>query len=104
MNNKLISEALGIHWHDFINNNPECVCGEYRCKAKNTDFSTPEGFFVIMEEGPKQKWWYRFLWKINGLSLDEDNDPINNCLPIELINPSRMANALGEFLKEKNNE
>jgi len=70
------------------------------------NFDTPEGFFLIMDEGPKQPWWYEFIYWLQDQEAEFLSciSPIFRCelIPKKFINPpSRMAKALGEFLKER---
>jgi hypothetical protein len=88
-------------WHENLKEALRC----YKCITNyyEFDFSTAQGFFVIMEEGPKQDWWVSFVYY---LWCKRHGHPVwdSSCIPTEYINPPRMADALEEFLKEKNNE
>jgi len=65
---------------------------------QNPDFSTPDGFFWLWDRAQEKDWWEMFILKSNGFSLDEDDDLINNCLSVDLINPTRFTEALKQYL------
>ena len=116
--NKIIAEALGICLHEWKETqlSPYSLPIRYECEKcrgigfgtlpVNHDFSTPEGFFVIMERGPGRKWWESFLNSGPGLATFEvDGETIRDYL-IEsyYLNPPRMSDTLATWLKEHEGE
>ncbi|MFA6315762.1 MAG: hypothetical protein WC648_05345 [Candidatus Paceibacterota bacterium] len=135
MNNQLIAEALGNPKSSWWC--PRCGLITDGSKITNNethderyggcgldvfyapDFSTSEGFFVIMEKGPKQEWWDDF-WsyiyekargdygkRTNGREMSPNYFwqtwliPGFKPLKETYLNPLRMVDALEEFLKER---
>ena len=75
--NKIIAEALGLCWHvrKYSINSPtfgRCIkCGVIY--ASHPDFSTWDGFGLIMERGQTKKWWIKLwccLWDCEASSED----------------------------------
>ncbi len=116
---QIICEALGLCWHNFDNDSGSTnftlcrKCGKWKSELSserqyNPDFSTPEGFFLIMDEGPKQEWWYKFVYWMQ----EQDSEflscilPVYRCelIPKKFINSVVISNALDQFLKERSKE
>jgi len=57
--NKKIAKWLGLCWREPAYDDDSATPTYH--KADNPKFDTWEGFRIIMENGPKQKWWDRFL-------------------------------------------
>jgi hypothetical protein len=71
-----------------------CSCGRhFKCQdtlerhidVSNPDFSTDSGKVMLLREMMKLEDFHRFVAKINGFSLDEDGDMLNNAMPIDYI-------------------
>ena len=65
------------------------------------DFSMWEGFGKLFNFIRNQSWIYKFCAKINCFSLDEDDDLIDSCLPLDMIDPDTFADRVYEFLNKK---
>jgi len=109
---KYLTEAMGGCWHEtrftgdsiHIPLEEKCVkCGVVtaregdfnRLDQDNNDFSTPDGFFKLWDWAINQKWWVWF-WdeKFNTKEFDYQ-------VVINHINPDNFANAIYDFLKER---
>jgi len=109
---KLIAKALGVHWHKWLSNTA-LVC--YHCKdadydtrglclrKTNPDFSTWEGFGLIMERGPGRKWWEAFSY-----CVQQTRTPYaywrKDLWPIDLLNPTKTHDTLFSWLSENEGE
>ena len=103
--NEIIAGALGLCWHEFKRYDkdddplefPYCIeCGVIG-ERENPDFSTPEGFFVIMERGPKRRWWNNFI-PIVGTWI------IQWYISENYIDPPVMRDTLSLWLSENEGE
>ena len=66
----------------------------------NPDFTTWEGFGVMITEGQKRDWWEKFyLWAWKK-SYPLSSIKVADCLPGTCISPTRLRDALKGFLKE----
>lgn len=112
MINQRIAEALGICLHDTTWDSPGMKCS--KCGYEGIDltglticgFESWDGFGVIMDKGPKQEWWGKFIGYLNtnDFNFADISGHGYECIPIYYINPSHLAEALEEFLKERSNE
>jgi hypothetical protein len=59
------------------------------------DFSTPEGFFKLLDWAKEQSWWEQFLIKHCQAS-----HYTHIAIDIKYVNPDRFASAIYEYLKE----
>jgi hypothetical protein len=120
--NKELCQLLGICWHEIkfdptgSNEFPYCQhCGrqdipwhwEYpngkclRIASINPDFTSEVGRVQLLKLIKKHKHFHRLIAKINCLSLDEDGDFIDNCIPVDLMtdDTGKLAIAARDFLK-----
>jgi hypothetical protein len=105
---KRITEALGIHWHEWkwvkISTTVGyylCGCGEQNRYPENEDFSTFDGMGLILQKGPERGWWDKFTLKHLGVKglISQCREGI--LLPLKLLqDPDRLANELDAFLKQ----
>ena len=90
-------------WDDETMKPRQCSCGSYLINMVepyvNKPFDTPKGFFTIMEEGPRREWWGEFMDGLLGVKDLMPDGEYLYYIPVDLINPSRMAHALLEFLE-----
>lgn len=105
---RFLTEAMGECWHEME------VTGKVRlngfqverckhCGKKDdflgdytpNDFSTWEGFGKLWEWTQKQEWWIVFCQFESNLSID------TSCIIKRLIHPDRFADAVYEFLRER---
>ena len=112
--NKIIAEALGLCWHvrKYSINSPtfgRCIkCGVIY--ASHPDFSTWDGFGLIMERGTERRWWKCFINKIGGFSsidlLEDDQELMepDDYIPVSTINPPIMFTELSTWLSENEKE
>ena len=111
--NRKLAEKLGC-WHEVIPaTNYKCYCGYQSDDAyvicshvvnhPNPDFYTPDGIVLLLREMMKNTRGSRFIAKLNGLSLDEDNDLIDNAIPIDYITDTtgKLAIAALEWLEKE---
>lgn len=113
---KIITEELGLCWHEFEfrNYGVASVCKHCRawfewnvedqCKANNIDFNTPDGFFIIIQEGQKREWWVAFLVYLWYEAIRSNLEHDVRAMPMEFINPPRMHEKLSSWLKEHEGE
>uniref|UniRef100_A0A6M3LNN6 Uncharacterized protein n=1 Tax=viral metagenome TaxID=1070528 RepID=A0A6M3LNN6_9ZZZZ len=114
--NRIIAEALGLCWHDWEKSIYEGPPDEWgrtfpikseRCKncnslsltqiEDNPDFSTWPGFGLIMEQGPKRRWWNSFI-PIVGIWIIQWYVGENH------LKPSVMQDTLATWLLENEGE
>lgn len=108
--NKLFCELLGIHWHEWEDNNGLYChgCSTYFLDAENPnnpDFTTPAGIVKllgIMEEHPKAKLFFAWLaWgDVPYLECLETDDIDRTYITV----PGKLLDAATEFLEGKSNE
>lgn len=65
--------------------------------CKNTDFSTPEGFFKLWNWARKQDWWTEFVKGIGYVMCDCGCGDIY--VDQHWIDPSKFASSIYSFLK-----
>jgi hypothetical protein len=120
--NKELCQLLGICWHEpkgigFLSD--MCICGgcygddrkgnstmSDHCKRCNPDFTSKASRVQLLKLIRKHKHFHRLIAKINCLSLDEDGDFIDNCIPVDLMtdDTGKLAIAARDFLKGQNHE
>ena len=94
--NRELHELLGLCWHEIKEVTPtmryKCSCGyicyvddsmNYHCRVNNPDYAADPR--LVLREMEKRDDFNRFVAKINGFSLDEDDELIDNAIPIDLI-------------------
>jgi len=108
--NKKIAAWLWLCWHNTevitrVNGNLDLVC--VRCLTvseepedlANVPFDTWDGFRSIMENGPKQEWWYEFMISI---CADYRQHPLSHeviyYIPSNYIGP-KLAETLIEWVE-----
>ena len=95
---KFLTEQIGECWHEgcelFIASEGKfhCECGKWMSYPHRQTFSTSDGFFKLWEWSQQQEWWYDFLNKDQCFGF---------AVSIELVNPDRFADAIYQFLKER---
>lgn len=103
---KFLTEAMGLCWHEtekimVSDGDDEPSYFEYLCKHCHTcnpnmeriNFASWSGFGLLWEWARKQEWFPQFIFSKTHSDYDE--------IRIEFINPSRFADAVYEFLKER---
>jgi hypothetical protein len=112
--NKFLTEQMGECWHDrMVPSDGGVRC--YKCKAwftsryidrfnsgeYNTNFFTWVGFGKLWEWAQAQEWWTNFgdwFYSIDSWHKAQD---FKLCHAEYLIHPDSFANAVYEFLKER---
>lgn len=103
---KTLTKAIGRCYHEWIHadgwlsKGDQCtLCTQYRDEviSERVDFSTWEGFGILLEWAKKQSWWYTFI----GISQDGLAHDDWEALAIELVNPSAFAIAIYEELHKE---
>jgi hypothetical protein len=106
---KRIAEALKIHWHEWEKKDIDYRRGQARClngcsltrwpETENPDFSTAAGMVLILAEGPKQGWFWKFMQHLEDKTLAVifkiDMVPF---IDWRILIPPILRAELGEFL------
>jgi hypothetical protein len=98
---KFLAEAMGECWHEDISDeNFNCMkCGGmWTPEFGSFFFSTWEGFGKLWSWAKEQKWWDKF----EDLIFYGKADPCGGWFDTSLIHPDRFADAVYQFLKERN--
>lgn len=96
---KFLTEAMGLCWHEgrwygFYWCCSNCDTTLPRNADNNIDFDSWPGFGILWEWSLKQEWWISFISHIGSpYAL--------TVIQYTYINPSRFADAVFEFLKER---
>lgn len=102
---KFLTEAMGGCWHTFIPTTSyrlkctKCDKGinSFDRESAYIDFSTWEGFGILLSWAKQQVWWYSFI----GISSDGLAHDDWEALAIDLVNPEAFAMAVYEELIEE---
>lgn len=96
---KFLTEVMGICWHEQpIKREPYCI----KCKQRrghlvftpnNVRFHTWPAFGLLFEWAQKQEWFAQFVFFKTNSDYDE--------IKIKFIHPTRFADAVYQFLKER---
>ena len=116
--NKELHELLGLEWHTvlYLSTPPaphwECSCRraffDYYLMTEHLKKNSPDYAAdprLVLREMMKRDDFDRFISNINAFSLDEDNDLINNAVPVDLImdTTGKLADIAIEWLKTPQN-
>ena len=86
---KFLTEAMGEKWYTRADENPNWP---KQFQAKNSNFSTWNGFGKLWEWCQKQPWWIEFIAKSTQ----------RNYL-LDLVNPDKLADAVYTYLRNRAN-
>lgn len=82
--NKKLCQHLGICWHEYpLTGRCACIKCGYSGSDVNPDFTADP--LRLLREVKKLKNFDQFIAYLNGFSLDEDGDLINDAIPIGYI-------------------
>lgn len=111
---KFLTEAMGECTHPELFDSKAYQgrkicreCGRIDSLCHTIDFSTWTGFGKLWEWGQKQEWWESFIiegdfthsWGTGLIPSEHEASWITAML--DIVNPTNFANALYEFLKER---
>jgi hypothetical protein len=97
---KFLTEQMGECWHDLFRHCSKCAAYCRKCQKEiyeeQNNFSTWEGFGKLWEWAQKQEWWREFHnqflstpWKVSKL------------MNTDLVHPDRFADAVYEYLRQR---
>lgn len=113
MRDKFLTEAMGECWHEpYPETGYTCKkCDEsgylnrLHCEELRLDLSTWQGFGKLWEWAQQQEWWDKFLFEQESSYLSDSlgypETYAMRWMGENLVNPDRFADAVYEYLKER---